>query len=261
MTRVERDFKDISPYKDAIERILYALADMISHIQIVAGPDVERHICNAREYVARTHRAIIQIVEYDWDVHMKQLGWMREQENIQCCPTYATWQKTDGKWRQDGPVIDIKHNVKFSNEDIAWITPVTRFIDADLMGTITGKTGDAIKLVFNRQVATYSDELGIKLKKAFIFTFCVRGTEANEIKTLNWISSLINKHLESNIKILDRKSRLHNDNCRIITTGWKGVCWYTYNIDLSDPGRVIDCDMHFYNEKGNNMITGIVIYK
>ena len=256
----KKNFEKISPYKNTIEKMMYKRAGMVSEVQIVAGPDICRHVRNARNLVATSEKATIEIIERDWHVHGKQSDWLNgDNSNIKGSPSWqAVIPGNNGKWYREGPIMHIKHGITVTEMDLFNLKVPTRFIDADLMGAVTGQTGRAVYKALQVQSVFYPLTTH-KLKKALIFTFSIRPT--GEEKTLTWIKAMIKHTLKTEV-IFDKKiSLITTTDARIKTNGFNGPGVHTYGITPNSSGRLIDMCLFYYNETGSPMITGMVVYK
>ena len=256
---VKRDFKEPSPYKQSIETELYRRADMISHAQIVAGPDIERHVRNAREFVATTEEAKITVIERSTDVYKEQLAWAENESQI-ASPFWRSKIRTDDAlWEPKGPYLHITHNIAFKNNDLRDLIAVDRFIDADLMGAVNGDAGDTIRYLLRLQRNTFTEQDTAYLKKAFIFTFCMRPVD--EEGTIDWITKLIRDCLDSTIKVTGKEKLVVDPRTRIHTNKFKGVHVTDLDVDITKQGRLRDIALKTYNEVGSPMITGLIVYR
>lgn len=257
----KKNFEKISPYKDTIERAMYKRAGMVSHAQIVAGPDIERHVRNARGLVATSEIATVKIIDNDWHVNQKQNEWLSGDNcNIKGNPSWqAVVPGGDGRWYKEGAILHIKHNVSVVAADLAYVDTLERFVDADLMGTVTGYAGHVISTVLNTQATLYPYERTNDKKKCLIFTFAMR--PVGESVTLEWIKNLIKINLGSSVSIGVKASMTKAPNATIKTNGFKGVGVYNYDINGFNNGRLEDMCLYYYNETGFPMITGMVVYR
>jgi len=257
----KKDFEKISPYKDTIEKIMYKKAGMVSEVQIVAGPDIGRHVRNARDLVATSEIATVEILDNDWHVHEKQADWLAgDNSNIKGSPSWqAVIPGNNGGWYREGPIMHIKHGVTVTEMDLFDITKPKRFIDADLMGAITGHTGEAIDRALQVQSDFYPQALTHELKKAMIFTFAMR--PVGEEDTLDWIKNLIKRRLDTEVIFSKKTSMITTPNARIQTNGFKGPGVHSYEVKPGMNGRLVDMCLFYYNEIGCPMITGMVVYR
>jgi len=257
----KKDFQVISPYKDTIERQMYGRAKMVSHVQSVTGPDIERHVRNLRNKVATTEIATIEIIDCDWHVHAYHNEWLNGgNDNIIGNPSWqARVPGEDGCWYKEGPILHLKHNVSLIEGNIEDISIPERFIDADLMGNCLNGTGRAVKKILRKQATFFTIEKTKDKKKALIFTFSMR--PAGEKSTLNWIEDLIYHELDSDVVIGKKIIMTAAPNATIRTNGFRGVGVSSYDLKNKSGGRLIDMCLYYYNETGSPMITGMVVYK
>lgn len=263
LQKVKRDFvKEVSPYKGELEIMMYRQAGMISDMQIVSGPDIERHVRQGRDFVAKTSKSKIQIVELEQDVHYLQMEWMQSGDEM--LGGSPCW--TPLLFGQDGSeehlyigheFMHIKDNLEIIHSDIASIEIPFRFIDADLMGSVDSSTGYAIYNTLAKQANYYPTATTAQLRKGFIFTAATR--PVNQKDTLEWVKRLVGQTLGSVISY-DLPNALTGLNTTIRTNGFRGVNVYHHGVQHFG-GRVEFMDVFSYNEKGTPMVTGLIVYR
>lgn len=262
MLECQRDFTEYSPYKDSIERDLFASCRMVSHVDGVTGPAIERHIRSYRDLVAFSSKAQIRIIELDEDVHKQQIEWKALPDSI-TGPSH-TWnvraQADDNIWPEIIGQEHLKSKVALVRANITDIQNPARFFDADLMGNATGITGQAINTVLNRQATLYSSDKDREFKKALVFTFSIR--PAGEAVTLEWIEDLLGRNLNSIFSFGGKSLYTKGRATGINTTGYKGTSVHLYNNEkFIKRGRIEGLKVFYYNEGNHPMITGAVVYR
>lgn len=269
----KRDFEKESILKDPIQKQLYGLQynlyGMLSSMTIVAGPDLKRHLSDARRIgPARTDSSILHVVEIDDSRHMKQ---REDLETIKHSERPEVWftSMAPALNQPFGVARTLDYNVVLEHKDIAEAT-VTRSIDCDLMRTYK-EAGWPTARALRRQIEKYGADT--KRRKAFIFTFSIRG--AGEEATLDWISSellgLLGTHFRKTYGDALAKSTITLDpRTRISSKGFKGIgAWGYEYLDLIDKGRLAfaNDDYHsgyhliLYNDDGGPMLTGLIVYE
>jgi len=256
MLTCQKDFTVDSQYKSSLEGILCSRAAMISDVDGVTGPAIERHIKSYRFHVAISAISRIRIIDRDKDVHAQQVAW-KVKPNVPSW--YVKAESDDNIWNDVVGIESLQERVSLMCNSIENIHDPARFFDADLMGTVTGQTGNAIDTVLGRQSALYSLDKDRQFKKALIFTFCLRGLK--EAITLEWIEDLIGRRLNSICSIggktlfsLPRPTGVNGNK-------FKGISVHQYNCNFIKKGRVEDICIYYYNEGNNPMLTGIVVYR
>ena len=257
--KVQRDFETQSPYKQAIEVGFYQRADMISHAQILAGPGIERHVRNARTLVATTEEAVVTIIDWDEKVHKAQLAWAKGDKPQNDSLWRAKVRQEDGVWVSKGPFLHITHQLKIEHRDMRDLVALDRFIDADLMGSVDGTAGDTVKYLLRLQRNTYTEQETAYLKKALIFTFCMR--PVGEDDTIKWVINCVHDCLGANIKVLDKDKLVIDSKTRIHMNAFRGVHVTELKTTITKPGRLVDFTMLTYNESGSPMLTGLIVYR
>lgn len=256
MLKCQRDFTETVPYKNTIEKILYSRARMVSHVDGVTGPNIGRHIENYRSCVALSAIAKIRVIDRDKDIHAQHIEWKVRDDGL----TWEVKEEADtGIWPEVIGIESLREKVALTCASIEDIKDPARFFDADLMGTVEGSTGRAIKTVLTRQAKLYSSDEARQLKKALVFTFSLRG--ANEAITIEWIETLINSTLNSICTIGGKKIFSLPRATGVSSTKFKGTSVHMYNCNFIKKGRVEDICIFYYNEGKNPMLTGIVVYR
>lgn len=251
--------------KGPLQSELYGIAEqvgIISNAEIIVGPpndgNLERHLLDARTKIAKTEKSIVRIVEIEESIHKEQDEALK---HLGDCTTsrpklWLSKVKRNGLWISDG-YYALDHNVSLYLGDIA-DAPPERFIDADLMGTVS-TIGDTIKRTLLRQRSTFSSG---KFLKGFIFTVCVR--PVGWIKTRDWLVEELLPVLGCNgCKIGDKKFRLTEDpKSRVSAKGFKGVSAHWFEeIFYSNRCNLENIALCQYHDDAMPMLTGLLTYR
>lgn len=227
---------------------------------IVAGPDIIRHLYDARITFGKNSENYINIIELDKDVFKIQEKKLNEIK-IESGPV-PLWISVNENFIPS-EILPIDFKVNLLNIDIN-NAEVERIIDADLMGTIR-KIGPTFINVFNKQCIKFNNDDKIK---SFIFTASLRG--CSEIDTVSWIRNelLIRIGSEIDFKINNdgsykktiltkdirtRKSTNSNIKCNNIRL-YEGY-------EVIRKGKLEELILFTYSDSKGPMITGLIVYK
>lgn len=224
---------------------------------IVSGPDIIRHIFDARTTFAKRQEQYINIVEIDNDVFECQKNII---DNLKISNGPVPLWMSEDKNGKPLEVLPIDHNVNIIHDNIINIDP-EHVIDADLMSTIK-KSGDILIKIFNDQLTKYQYDNKLK---AYIFTMSLRS--CSEEETLSWLrnqmlirigcdlgfktnlSGYLKENLTKNIRTRKSTNNTKNNNIKM----YKDYIIYR-------KGRLIDFIMFSYIDSKGPMITGLIIY-
>lgn len=228
----------------------------------VAGPDIVRHIYDARRTVLCQPNSVLRIVDIDKNVIEEQkaelgsLYWPGKrgplwQSEIRVFPDQPLFSA--------GDFFPLYHNIEFHNNDIRRVYP-EKFIDADLMTTI--KTcGNALKDTLKRQRQAFppNDQDANDLK-VFIFTISIRAG-GGLVDNIKWVEKDLANCIGCEIRYADRNRQTWARGTTVSGTGSFATYCHKYDCERALPsGILIDSVLHFYNDDGGPMLTGIIIY-
>jgi len=209
---------------------------------IVAGPDIIRHLYDARITFGKNSENYINIIELDKDVFKIQEKKLNEIK-IEPGPV-PLWISVNENFIPS-EILPIDFKVNLLNIDINNVE-VERIIDADLMGTIR-KIGPTFINVFNKQCIKFNNDDKIK---SFIFTASLRGCSEIDFKINN--DGSYKKTILTN-DIRTRKSTNSNIKCNNIRL------YERY--EIIRKGRLEELILFTYSDSKGPMITGLVVYK
>lgn len=246
-----KDFEKVR-VKDYVQKVYYWLPylkhGMLSNVLSIAGPDITRHIKDARNGTARTPTSRVTILEISKNIHNRQ---KRKFEHLT-----GHWTATDNSR------LPLTHKVQLTHGDLEFAKP-ERFIDADLMGTHT-TCGQELLKPLKKQANMRGQQK--TLLKAFIFTLTAART-TNEKETLKWIKEKLLPAIGCKVASFGRKTKI-TERVRDITQPRGGSYLHKFRrIRYQKRGRLIDfhlCKYRDNTEEGINrahMITGLIIYR
>jgi hypothetical protein len=257
-----RSFTDDAVYKKRIERDLYTKAAANMGMQfvdpvIVAGPDIVRHLQNARGTVARGIDNHIRIVDVDDSVIKEKM-----------LPNLAKVRPIDALWQSYSPnfpawpgnMAHISHNVSFINDDIRNHTSL--FVDADLMESIV-KAGPVLEECLRKQRQTFP--MATNQIKGFIFTVSIRA-KGGARRAIRWVIDNLVKYIDPMIEFdvdYSKKKILTVDRkCRLADNGSNAVYVSTLDpgINQSPSMYLVSVNLWEYSERGGAMLTGLITY-
>lgn len=250
------NFIEDTTLKKPLERSLYEKAaynySIMGDATIVAGPDVVRHITNARQTVCRRASDRICIVEIDEVIAKKQ----REEVEAYTSKRMPTWMavKYSGNYIEDDELLPIHHNLYryIGSIDNA---NTSLFVDADLTASIKS-TGHIIRNTLRKQRSAFP--IGTPIK-CFIFTFSVRAG-GGLLENIDWVTNELIPCTGAAATIGDR-TRLTNDPyTRQSNKDVRGVTVQKYEVTSRTPGILHSASLYYYNDDGGGMVTGQLLY-
>lgn len=257
----KHDFKLDTVLKKRLQHGFYQKArynfGVISDSLIVSGPDIERHIMDARQTVSCRVNDRIRII----DICQEALRVQRDTLNQYNMPgiripVWQSWDVPDGPgFPEPAEFKPIDYNVSFELGDIAHAKS-ERFVDADLMGTIQ-TTGQALVKALRRQRKAFQDEE----QKVFIFTVSMRNG-GQQAMDLFWIANKLIPVTGSKCDIDPVKVRLTCDpRTRVSANGFRGICVHRYDHLVPErPEILTDLSLYYYHDDGGPMLTGMLVY-
>lgn len=252
----KHDFIGNTTLKKPLERSLYEKAaynyGVMGDATIVTGPDVIRHITNARQTVCRRATDRICIVEIDKVVAEKQ----DKELQAYTSKRMPVWMavKYSGKFIEDEELLPIHHNLYrcIGSIDCA---KTSLFVDADLTATIKS-TGHIIKNTLRKQRDAFPFGTPIK---CFIFTFSVRAG-GGLLENIDWVTNELIPCTGAAVTIGDR-TRLTNDPyTRQSNKDVRGVTVQKYEVISKTPNILRSASLYYYNDDGGGMVTGQLLY-
>jgi len=264
---VKHNFETDTVLKGPLQKGFYLKARnnygiMEEVITQVSGPDILRHLRDARNTVACSPTSIVRVVDWDRECLNGQIATWQMEGQRQRPPLWQSCTKIEGfgyavEPGEFRPLCGDNSGVEFYCNNIADMEP-TVFIDADLMATV-GKCGDDLLRTLNKQRRAFPF-LAVDNPKAFIFTVCVRnggGLDAN----VDWVVNKLVPLTGGAITVVN-KERMTNEPCtRKSRRGWRGVTAQKYDCEVvSNPNVLSDVSMYFYHDDGAPMLTGMLIY-
>lgn len=237
----KRTFFETDEIKDCIEKTMYSNSGIISNAITLSGPNCERHIKNLRRSICSNKECKITIVDSNKETHNLQKQWLKSNE----AKKYVYIPSCSKNTKKQS--IRLNKNVNIVHNAITEIPP-ERFIDADLMGTLSTQHHIVTALI-DQQIENVGHS---KLKKGLIFTFSSRGTKTENV--YDYIKDLLKTRFETSVmfsnKILLSK---HKDYFK--------YRWLKHNC-VYQGGRVVHLELHSYMACSKHpMITGLVVYK
>jgi hypothetical protein len=226
----------------------------------VAGPDIERHIFDARKTVLCEPNSVLKIVDIDNSVINGQVAELNRLSKLKRPPVWQSFKRLAPEefLFTENELFPINHNVEFYRGDVAGME-AERFIDADLMTSVK-TAGDSLEISLTKQREKYPFKKGSSEIKAFIFTISVRKGGGLK-KNIEWVEEGLVPIIGSNVKYDTREKQTVGQHTTGTNNGRYGTYSYIYKYAFSSvPEVLLDSVLHFYDDDGGPMLTGIIVY-
>jgi hypothetical protein len=162
--------------------------------------------------------------------------------------------KKKEKYFESNGLQDIKHRVQLIHDNISKVAP-TKFIDADLMGTVISCSKDLETTLRNQREAF---PIGTS-EKAFIFTVSARNG-GGLLKNVEWVMRTLVPIVGCGCVIGETARFALNEFARRSINGFKGNGLQSYEIDSLDNNILHDARLYYYADGGGPMLSGMLIY-